>query len=247
MFKVSFLNKLTNQEFPELVNNIVSIKNADDVDVYFVKAKLEKVLSHNDELKFVMKMRNPHPLTEPLQNNKNLRKRYLISLNGRIRSSFHSPIAEEKIAAKVLIMWMNKHRKHLYKASVVLQNRMVDNMITDMELNSDIGDSLTALGLLPVFESIQDITQIIRDDFTQRNEEQAAAVLKALEIRRKVYASLVELLKTIDIALSMEEVGEHFFLDYSREINQYLDLYRATYYARITRKRNAANELHVAD
>lgn len=242
MFKTSFINKLTNQEFPELVNNILSIKNVEEVDVDFVKTKLEEALSHDDELKFVMKMRNPHPLTEVLENDKNIRKKYLVGLNGRIRSSFHTPIEEEKSAAKVLLRWMNKHREHLHKPSVILQNRMVDNMTTDMELNGEIGEALTTLGLLPVFESIKDLTQSIRDNFSQRTEEQAANVLKAKEIRRKVYGSLAELLKAVDVALSMEEPEESFFLDYSREIIRYLDMYRTIYYARITRKRNAPGE-----
>ena len=235
---VSFFNKLKTQEFPELFYHITSIKSVDEVELDYVKVWLERALAHDNELQFVMNMQKPHPLTKVLNRQCLERKNYLVSMGGIIRSNLQSPSQSNRDAAEVLSMWMKRHQEYLYRPSAILQNRMVKNMTTEMSHSEDFSEALGTLDLVSEFDTIKALTVSIDRNFKKRANQQSTDVLKSIEIRSNVYATLLELLTAVSMAQKLEEPGEHFYLDYCREINRYLDIYRATYDSRITRRRN---------
>ncbi|MDD4730119.1 MAG: DUF6261 family protein [Dysgonamonadaceae bacterium] len=241
-FNFGFLWGLRNDEFPEVYNQLSSVIEVESVEDVNVKAFLEGVISHLDEVDLVMKMRNPHPLTEVLDNQIRLRKDYLVSLRGKVNASLKSPIETERKAAKVLLRWINKHCKNIYTPSINVYNRMIKNMMTDYNLSLDTQEALSDLGVSNVWDSIVAITQEIDANHSVRTREKSADVKKAAVIRRNAYHALKMYLRAIELALSLEQPGDHFYLDCSRIIDNYLEQYRTRYLSRTTRRKNASEK-----
>ena len=242
-FSFGFLGGLRNEEFPEFYNRLCSILEVDEVDDVNLKECLTEVISHEEELKFVMKMRNPHRLTAGLTRFVHERQTYVVSLRGKIFASLKSPLALERQAATILAGWMDKHWKDkIYRASITTHSRMVRNMMQDHSLSTGIQEAAETLGLMPVIDPIVSITTNIDEALDVRAREQVADVRKAILIRRAAYQSLKKFFKAVEIALSLEKPGKHFYLDYSKLIDNYLDFYRIPYLARNTRRRNVALE-----
>ena len=241
-FKISFLMGLRNHEFPKLYTQLCSVLEAETIEDVNVKESLEGAISHLEELKFVMNMRNPHPLTEVLEDQVMRRKTYLVSLRGRVFASLKSPIAKDRKSGKVLSAWINKHCKRVYIASIMGHSRMVDNMLQDYTINLETQEALADLGLNDVWDAIVAISQEVDSNFIDRSKQLAADVRKANAIRQAAYKDLKKFLKAVEVSLSLEKPGEHFFLDCSREINSLLEFYRVNYLSRTTRRKNAAQK-----
>lgn len=240
LLNCSFLQSLRNVEFPQAFKEICSIYDVEQIEVLYVKESLERLKAHKEELKFVMEMRNPHPLTAVLDEKSVLRRNYLLSMRGRIKASAISPVAKEKAAAKILTPWMAKHEKYIYNPSISLQTRLVDNLKTDFEENEEIGEAITALDLTPTFTEIILITTQIEESFEIRSNEYAADVLKAKGIRDRAYTSLVIFLKSLDTAESLEDPKEPFYAEYKDKIDVRLKRYKINLQSRRTRSKNAA-------
>ena len=242
-FEFSFLMGLRNDEFPQFFNQLSSLLEEESVVDVYVKECLEDVNAHLEELKFVMNMRNPHPLTAKLEEQIVVRKTSLVSLRGKVFASLKSPIAAEREAATVLAGWIDKHCKgKLYSPSIIVHTRMVDNLKQDYTMSEAIAEAIEVLALSPVFDSICAISHSINRDFMTRNDEQAADVRKAFLIRSNAYKSLKKYFKALDLALSLEKGTDHFYLDYCRRIDKLLDNYRVRYLSRNTRRKNAAQK-----
>ena len=234
------LNCLRNQEFPQAFKEICSIYDVEQIEVLYVKESLERLKAHKEELKFVMEMRNPHPLTAVLDEQSALRRNYLMSMRGRIKACVNSPVANEKAAAKILSPWIDKHGKYFYNASISLQTRLVDNLSTDFQLNEEISEAITALGMSATFNEIHVITNRIEENFGIRSNKYAADVLRAKGIRDRAYTSLVVFLKSLDTAESLEDPEEPFYAEYKDKIDVRLKRYRINLQSRRTRSKNAA-------
>ena len=240
-FNFSFLGGLRNEEFPEFYYRLCSILEVDEVEDVNLKECLMEVISHEDELKFVMKMRNPHRLTAVLADYAEERQSYVISLKGKVFASLKSPIKVERDAAVILAAWMDKHWKgKLYRSSLTTHSNMVRNMMQDQSFSADIQSAIEDLVLMPAIDPIVSVTTNIDEALSVRSREQVANVRKALLIRGAAYKSLKKFFKAVEIALSLEKEGKHFYLDYSKLIDNYLDYYRVRYLARNTRRKNAA-------
>ena len=240
LLNCSFLQSLRNIEFPQAFKEICSIYDVEQIKVLYVKESLDRLKAHKEELKFVMEMRNPHPLTAVLDEQCVLRRSYLVSMRGRIKASAISPVSAEIAAAKILTLWIDKHEKYIYNPSISLQTRLVDNLSTDCQLNDEIADAITALGMSATFNEILIITNKIEESFGIRSDEYAADVLKAKGIRDRAYTSLVVFLKSLDTAESLEDPKEPFYAEYKDKIDVRLKRYRINLQSRRTRSKNAA-------
>ena len=239
--KVGFLWGLKNQEFPEVIKEICSIHDVDQIEELYVKESLERLNARDRELDFIMEMRNPHPLTEVLKAQCMERRSYLIGLRSRIRATRNSPILEERESAKVLYLWLNKHRKLIYSTSIIIQNRLVANLETDLA-KEEIGIALSSLGLMDAFDSISSLTLGIKKNTDARYADKNADKRKAIILRKSAYADLVKFIKAFETALNLEAPGESFYADFGNEIASRLDTYRSRYLARRTRRQNKAAE-----
>lgn len=233
---------LRNKEFPQLYTQLCSVIEAEAVEDVNVKESLEDALSYQEELKFVMNMRDSHPLTEVLENQAIMRKDYLVSLRGKVYASLRAPSVEERNAAKVLARWINKHCENIYVPSINVYSRMVNNMNQDFDLNATIQQAISEVGVTGVWDSIIAITQEIDENFKTRTEEKAANIRRANAMKREAYRMLKKYLGAVEVALSLEKPGEHFYLDCSRVIDEYLEHYRVKLAARKTRSKNAAEK-----
>lgn len=236
----SFLQGLRNQEFPQVFKEICSIYDEEEIDESYVKESLVNLIAHEGDLDFVMETRNPHPLTEVLSNQSKMRKNYLVSLRGRVRTTLKSPIEAERVAAKTLYLWLNKHRRYIYNPSFTLQTRLVDNLMTEYSLKLEVQEALTTLGLSNAFDVIVAITSEIVATLKIRDDEHAANVLKVKTIRDEAYASMVKFLKSLDTAVSLEADGETFYSDYKRKVHVRFDRFKTYLATRTTRSKNAA-------
>ena len=241
-FNVSFLRDLRNQEFPEVFNEICSIYDVDQIEELYVKESLERLKASNKKLDFVMEMRIPHLLTEVLDEQCMTRKTYLVSLRTRVRGILNSPIQEERASAKVLYLWMNKHRQYIYNSSIILQNRLVFNLQTEANEKASVQTALASLDLFNVFDSIVSLTQTIKENNDIRYADNNAALLKSISLKKDAYDDLVKFLKAFDTALNLELPNKTFYANYGKAIASRLDTYRSRLIARRTRKLNNALE-----
>ena len=109
----SFLMKLRIQEFPQAFKEICSIYDEEQILELHVKESLSRLNAHDEDLKFVWEMRNPHRLTKVVLAQNAERKDYLVGLRSRIKAITTSPLSAERVAAETLFLWINKHRQHI--------------------------------------------------------------------------------------------------------------------------------------
>lgn len=239
---VGFLWGLRNQDFPEVITEICSIHDVDQIEELYVKESLERLKARDKELDFVMEMRNPHPLTEVLDKDCKDRRDNLVGLRRRIEGILKSPIKEERDSAKVLYLWLNKHRQYIYSLSIITQNRLVANLQTELATKEPISNALSSLGLVSVFDSIVALTTKIKRNTASRHTDNSAAKKKATVLRNAAYSDLVKFIKAYETALNLESPDTTFYADYGREISSRLDTYRSRYIARRTRMSNNATK-----
>lgn len=237
--KISFLRCLRNQEFPEVLREICSIYDVEQINVLYVKESLERLMAHDDELKYIWEMRIPHELTEVLENLCWLRKDYIVSLWGRVKSCLKSPIGTEVLAAKTLNLWLSKHRKYIYIPSITLQTSLVKNLMAEYAVDLKIQEAITSMNLTNVFDSITSITDEIVANTGVRDDEYAENVRIARIVREAAYVEFTCFFKSLDTAINLEEPEDSFYEEYNRKINVRLDKYRTRYLIRIAHVRNA--------
>lgn len=243
----SFLMKLSIQEFPHAIKEVCSIYDEEQVEELHVKESLSRLKAHEGDLQFMWKTRNPHLLTPVLQEQLRERKKYLLGLRARIKAIKKSPDKEERDAAKIVYLWINKHRDYIYSLSSVVQTRLVDNLITEMESVEEIGVALNFLNLTSVFDSIKMLSIEISANVTKRHDDTEKSKRQADEIKRAVYADFISFLWSLQTAINLESPDVGFYKGYEWKIESRLDKYRKRLALRSTLRKKMQNEGDIAD
>ncbi|MDD2474632.1 MAG: DUF6261 family protein [Dysgonamonadaceae bacterium] len=239
---ISFLSRLRNQEFPAAYGMICSILEGEEISVEYVSQSLASVMAQNEKLVFLRNMVLQHPLTGTIKHQTDLRNDYFSSLKGRVTSALKSPVETEREAAEVLNLWLHGYRQYLSTARIHEQTVLIEQMLEEYQSKLFIQEAVTKCGVQIILDSIAAITTEIKDAYVTRSKERTAAKRKAMMLRRVAYNYLKTLLNSIEMVISLGDADSAVYLNYLEEIDDMMEVFRAKYESRTTRRKNAAQK-----
>ena len=239
---LSFLNRLRNQEFPDVFRAICSVLERDEITETYLVDNLEKVKAKKEGLGLLKNMKRKHPITKTIREMTISRHDYLLSLRGKITYGLKSPIAEERNAANVLDAWLDRYLEYLKLPRTTEQNTLVEQMADDMDNFADINDAITSIGLQNMFDAIKAITQDIMTAYDRRSESKEAERIKANKVRNEAYDAMKRLINALDMAINEGNENSARYIRYWNEISDILNVFNAKVQMRSTWNKYAAEK-----
>ena len=239
---VSYLNRLRNQEFPDVFRAICSVLERDEISETYLVDFLEKAKSKMNSLGLLKNMRMKHPITRTITQLTRDRHAYLLSLKGKITYGLKSPIIEERNAANVLDAWLDRYREYLKQPRTSEQNNLVAQMADDIDKFANINDAFNSAGLLNMFDSIKAITTDIELAYDNRSESMEDQRIMANKVRLEAYDAMKRLINALDMAIEEGNENSEKYKRYWNEISKILDMFYAKVQMRSTWHKYAAEK-----
>lgn len=246
MYKLSsigFMNRLTNDEFPQLVLKVTAVLEEKQLEGAQNQAAFARLNAHSEALKQVVNSSKFHPLTELIVSKSKERKRHIMALIKKIDANINSAESSSRDAATTLSGWIHAHRKGFYKLKSDKHSRLIFNMNEELQLSSVFAAALTSLGLKKEFEAIVAETQVIEQLFMTRSNEVADARKRAMPIREKVYEDLSNMLRALELSGYMGSIPAEEYAQLVGRIKEILVYYRQNVRFRATTRRKAKENL----
>lgn len=222
---LSSLNRLRNQEFPDVFRAICSVLERDEITETYLADFLEKAKAKRGGLGLLKNMMRKHPITKPINDMTEDRHNYLMSITGKITAGLKSPLANERKAAQVLDVWLQRYSANLKKPRTTEQNTLVEQMTEDIEIDTNIAEAMESLDLDPSFASIKLITADIMKAFDDRSENREIERIMAKEVRREAYEAMKRLINALDMAIEEGNENSAKYIRYWNEISKIIDAY----------------------
>ena len=218
---IGFMKDLRNIEFQELFYIISHSLSNQEFDNHLLTAAQKRISLHNKELAKMKSKKLRHPLTQVIEEQVHNRTKYLACLRMKVDASILSPDPQEVIAAELLQLWLAPYKKELYPPTINTQNRIVNDLMDDRDLNLEIQEAITLLHLDKLLQTIEEITEQVRKNLLIRLNEKDMYVVNGQEIRKAAYADLklfIEMLQTI-YKLSSDDAEKELLADISSTMN----------------------------
>lgn len=239
---ISYLNRMRNQEFPDVFRAICSVLERDEITETYLADFLDKAKAKKDGLGLLKNMMRKHPITKTIRDMTLDRHDYLSSLTGKITAGLKSPLADERKAAQVLDVWLERYSAYLKLPKTTEQNTLVEQMADDIEIDSDIDEAMESLDLNSTFDSIKIITADIQNAYDRRSEDMEAQRIMANKVRREAYRAMKRLINALDMAIEEDNENSEKYIRYWNEIGKILDQFYAKVQMRSTWYKYAAEK-----
>ena len=240
---LSYLVRLKNQEFPEVFGTICSILERGDITEQYLVECLEIAKAKQDGLKFLKNMRTKHPLTKTIDQLTRDRHDYLLSLRGKATYGLKSPLATERNAANLLVVWLGRYHEYLKVPKTHEQSLLVDQMVNDIDTTPNLAEALNNVGMKDMFTTIIEITKDIRSVFDNRSEDKQAQSREARKVRNEAYKAMKTLINAVDVSIKLGTENSDTYVGYWNEIARLLDGFNAKVLSRSTRRKTAAEKM----
>ena len=241
--EIGFINRLTNDEFPQLVLKVTAVLEEKQLEGAQNQAAFARLNAHSEALKQVVNSSKFHPLTELIVSKSKERKRHIMALIKKIDANINSAESSSRDAATTLSGWIHAHRKGFYKLKSDKHSRLIFNMNEELQLSSDFAAALTSLSLKKEFEAIVAETQVIEQLFLTRSNEIADARKRPMPIREKVYEDLSNMLRALELSGYMGSIPAEEYAQLVERIKEILVYYRQNVRLRATNRRKAKENL----
>jgi hypothetical protein len=242
MVNLSFLKKVTNQEYHAGYMALSSVMEGREITADYVRDALDNVLAHKNVLVNMKNMKLRHPLTHQIKVMKHNRADYLLSLKGMIKAGLKSPIESVRNACYVLNAWLYGYRDYFSKPTIHEHTAMVEQITDDVKNNINIKEAMLAAELMGTIEHIELINTDIQAAYLMRSKEIAAMSRKATAVRSDAYVDLTHLINSMELAISLGHADSDMYKEALKEMADISSRFKAKYLIRITRSRNAALE-----
>ncbi|GEM_PF-645668 len=239
-FKLSWMALLRNDEHAQLIEQLCGILDDRPIENPYVTKAAAKVKLHLPALRCVGSESRKHELTAVLEELSEKRRRTLISLDMRVKAALWSPLTEESEPGEVLRFWLDKQGKRLVKGSRIAQTRRVNEMLRDVGDDASLRETLEALHLMPLVESLRETNDAFGATFLKRNDDWARKEKSNRRVIRKSVDEAVKLLMGM-LASFAELDGQSGYAELIGELDRLLVYYRRTVAVRKGR-RSAAKE-----
>lgn len=239
--KLYGINRLRNHHFPRAYKRIVSQLNGEEFEVDDVQVAYDILVSHSEE---VAKIKNAdaHDLTEEINNLRDMRHQYILSMRGRIVYFQKSPFAAERAAAHALFKWIEKEHEFVRSVSINTQARSIDKLEIGLMENPKLNVHLTTLALTELFESIVEATSEIDMNLKVRIDDQITTKKQNIVLRRIAYKALRVFIVAIEQAIELNKGDINKHEEYLSGIKKVVTNFTSQYDSMATRKQNAKIE-----
>ena len=241
--KIGFVNRLTNDEFPQLVLKVTAVLEEKQLEGAQNQAAFARLNAHSEALKQVVNSSKFHALTEVIVGKSKERKRHMMALIKKIDANMNSAESSSRDAAATLSGWIHPHRKSFYQVRSDIHSRLIFNMNEELQVSPTFAAALTSLSLKKEFEAIVAETQQIEELFMTRSNEVADARKRAMPIREKVYEDLSNMLRALELSGYMGSIPAEEYAQLVERIKEILVYYRQNVRLRATNRRKAKENL----
>lgn len=231
IFEMSFLMRLQNDEFPQLVNNIISVvkedalSGEDQLSQAFFRLKTHEV----DSIKEIRYYTQKHPLTAELNRRAEQRREHLYSLRYRVQAGMLSQKEEERQHALQLDNWLEPNKGKFAYPGVERQSRLVHNLAEALNAEEEKATALDALGLREIFEHLLNASVEMESLFRQRNKDMVRERERVKNLRKEIYVDLRSFLNVLESAARLEESPDGIYKQWVAEISKFMEHYRREY------------------
>ena len=237
---IRFMKDLRNHDFGELFDAIYTEVKAEKIDIPSLLTAIERLGPHSKKLLDMNSVKRTHPLTEVIQQQVITRTEYLGCLRLSVDAKMLSHIDEERTAARRLKLWLSTYKKYLFAPALHRQTRMVDDLMDDRKLSSDIKQATALLNLDTLLEAIAEINATIRNNHLIRLNDREEYIVDGLAIRDAAYDDLRVLITVLEanFKISTDTLQREQLAELSSSINDNLKYFRTLLRSRTTKKKN---------
>ncbi len=224
---LGWLYQLRNDEHPVMVGQIcTAIDNYSVVDER-VNAAAARVKAHLEPLEGVKVHVKKDELSPTLRSLHKRRRQTIVSLQMQVRGLLRSPLEDQRNAAGVLTLWLEKHQGELVKRGYVGLTKRISQVVTEAENEVNVKEALTSVGLITLIPQLK-----------QQNEEFILYFNKLLdsrwkksksrcyELRKCADKDILLLINTLNSANELSENKEEY-RELMAAIKEILDYYRS--------------------
>lgn len=240
-FKIGFalIGQLPMSDFVSAFNIICSQVEEGEHDVEFVKEAFEKANSHRTALKSIKNRRVPHAKTAKLDSLKKLRKGYLSSMKGKIKSSLVCPIEKEREAAVILNAWLRGLENLKKRAPIHEPTNLIDTMMDELQKNEEIQSAISDAGLVTWTDALTSVNTQIKTTYMERLNDRQRTKSMMESLRKDAYADLKTLFYAIEAAARGKGEDAEMYRLFVFQINETIDVFRAKQNAKAAVRKRA--------
>ena len=239
---LSYLGELRNQEFPDAYASICRKLEGCVITEEYVTECLELAIAKQGELGLLKNMRAKHLLTTTISELSKDRQDYFRLLNATVKNAFRSPFEEDRKAAKLLDLWLDRYREFIYKPKMSHQHNLVNQLNDDIANNPEIAKAMDTLNLIEILSSIEATTEDIKAAEDERSRDREAQSRAASELRRNATEAIKSLMDALRIAITLKSENSATYVGIWNEVCMKLGELNAATQSRRTRMRTAAKK-----
>lgn len=238
--QINFMNNLRNYEFADLYLKLCAITEDELLDEPHAKMACKAMKTHVNDIDYIDIDSRSHDLTSIIGEQVRNRTDYLTSLHLQLKGLKLSFCADERTAAQLLSNWLHQQGKLLFKPSINIQTRLVDNLMHTLQLNDELEKAIIFLRLDRHLAAIADINIAINSNFIRRNNEMSERTKKSRLIRKAAYRDLKIFVNILNFFVDMDTNNDEnsIYLQYSNRMNILLTHYHTILKSRTTKRKN---------
>lgn len=230
--------KLKQQEFPQVVNEVIAIVEKNDPVAKDIDRILKNLIGFKPQLTVLTEKRFAHPLTKVLQTQYKRRNELSSGIVLQALGAEKAGLPSQLNAVTVLVPVIKRHLLYLGRENTKEINQRIDNFLLEVNSSEILKSAATTLSLSSNMEELGTLQKAIAQNITSRNETKAP--VRSIN-QKKLKADIIDALQRLINAIEVARV-EHPTVDYStliNELNEFFVPYQALIRGRSTRQQTA--------
>lgn len=241
-FKTSFIGRLSNDEFPQLVLQLIEVMDEYPCDYSLIQSAFDRLRAHTSALSRVMNNYNYHPLTSEIDVLAGKRLRSFALIRGSARANSFSTQSDVREWAMIVTDWLRPYHNKWRRPLIDRQTQYTANMQQALYESETLAEALTKLGLAREFEAMVQLNRDIEEKFMIRIADVAANRRDMQAIREGIMKDLQNMLIAIQCTDQMNSTPDENLRTLIGRLRELISSYHRRYKIRETKRRKATSK-----
>ena len=241
-FKTSFIGRLSNDEFPQLVLQLIEVMDEYPCDDSLIQSAFHRLRAHTSALSRVKNNYNYHQLTSEIEVLAGKRLRSFALIRASAHANSLSTQSEVRDWAKNVTDWLRPYHNKWRRPLIDRQTQYTANMQQALNESEPLAEALTKLGLTREFEAMMRINSEIEEKFMIRVTDVAANRRDIQAIREDILKDLQNMLTLIQCADQMNSAPDENLRTLIGRLHELISSYHRRYKTRETIRRKATKK-----
>lgn len=241
-FKTGIINRLSNDSFPHLVLQLISVMDEYPCDNSLIQEAFDRLRDHTPTLNTMTNNYNYHPFTDEINILVANRLRCFSIIKTSANTMCFSPQSNVSVWAQTVCNWLRPYNNKWRRPLIDPQTRYTFNLKTTLDDSAATAEALTKLGLMSEFETMVRLNIEIDEKFSTRSNEVALNRRNIQEVREEIKNDLLNALILIECTDRMNTSSDENLQILIDRLREMINNYHRRYKIRETIRRKASQK-----